>query len=139
MAELPEKKVLKNILLELKSRSLSSIDEMNKQQISFLGLIQSINSKFKSIDPKNDPNAKIVKDALDELFYVLSIGVADLTKILYRSQEDAKLYIKTLEEYSTELDNTLTQIFAQAQQQAEKEIHHMEELAKQTPTKPYSV
>jgi hypothetical protein len=140
MSEMPEKKVLKSILLELKSRSLASSDEMNKQQDAFYAMFETINSKMKSFNTKDmAPQSKELVNTLGELFYVVTVGVSNLTKTLHRSQEDMRLYVKTLEEYATELDNTLTQIFAQAKQQAEEEIKHMQELAERTPTKPYSV
>jgi hypothetical protein len=45
-----------------------------------------------------------------------------------------KLYIDSLEKYSTELDKTLSDIFEQAKKQAEEQIKQQEELTKKGST-----
>jgi len=49
-----------------------------------------------------------------------------------------KFYIETLEEYSTELDGTLTGIFESAKKQAEEQIRQQEELRRRASPESYT-
>ena len=60
----------------------------------------------------------------------LSAFVEMLDSCSKKTLEDFKLYIDTLERYSSELDQTLTSIFQQAQEMAEEEQKKQEELRK---------
>jgi len=61
----------------------------------------------------------------------------DFAKSVHRNAENMKFYIEALEEYSTELDGTLTDIFERARKDAEEQIEQQEELRKRTSPESY--
>lgn len=61
-------------------------------------------------------------DAFSEVIIRMDLLTEDFAKSVYRNNENVKFYIEALEEYSTELDGTLTHIFERARKDAEEQI-----------------
>lgn len=62
----------------------------------------------------------------------------DFAKSVHRNNENVQFYIDALEEYSAELDGTLTEIFERARKDAEEQIKQQEELRKRTSPESYT-
>lgn len=69
----------------------------------------------------------------------LHLLVDVLTNCSTTTLEDLKLYIDALEDYSSELDKTLTDIFEQAKKLAEEQQKKQEELRKRKAPESYRV
>jgi len=138
MSELPEKKVLKEMLEKLKAKVIGS-------QNTFLGL--SISTSTSMTESLQETLKNVVKmpegkektfgylilsmfNTWNQNFNLLNITVGALLS-------DMNLYIETLERYSMELDSTLTTIFEGAKKMAEEQQKKQEELKKKKP--PYGV
>jgi hypothetical protein len=129
MSELPERKVLKNLLVDLKSRTLSSEDEFKNKQSDFLNGLAEMVAKLKDLGDKHQVEGA---NSFILLISIIASSFNQLAETVRRSHDDMRLYIKALEQYSVELDKTLTEIFEQAKKQAEEQIEQEEALRKRT-------
>ena len=122
MSESAEKKVLKEMLVKLKAKTIMS-------QILFTGvslsMSQSTNDTLRSAldGVMKMPDGEAKKNALLLLavFQSWNQNLNLLNSSIVNLTGDMNLYIETLERYSTELDNTLKSIFEQAKKMAEEQ------------------
>jgi CRISPR/Cas system-associated endonuclease Cas3-HD len=73
------------------------------------------------------------KQKASTLIFLLGYLLQDFERLVTNSLatiDDMKLYADTLENYSVELDNTLTAIFEQAKKYAEEKSREQQELMK---------
>lgn len=132
MSDLPERKVLKNLLAELKSRTIASTEDVKEEQDGFFEQVSSLFKKITHINEESGDELREVTGDFANLFGIIVLSLRGLMRCVNRNREDTRLYIKALEDYSVELDNTLTQIFEQAKKQAEDQMKENEQLRKRT-------
>ena len=137
MSEMPERKVLKNILLKLKKKTITSEDR--HRQFS-----SSIRSAFKVYTKETLKIAKDWKRTIDKkglagIFAVAEEEVKSLIRNADGVIEDMKLYIEALENYCAELDKTLWEAIEQAKKEAEEQIKQQKELMKRKAPESYRV
>ncbi len=131
MTELPERKVLKQILEKLKTKTMSSKSNVSKRAMETYGSLEEINKRFEEIIkgiPESQGEAKMVIEQVKILFRVISIGFGILISQYEDALADMSLYVGSLENYSQELDKTLSGIFEQATKNAEEQIKKQNEL-----------
>lgn len=132
MAELPERKVLKEILAKLKAKTISEEDHFNNQMHNTWNLfIRSDDQALKLVEERK---GNISVESHKNVVHILLEQVGDLIHDSIHILEDMKLYIDSLEKYSTELDKTLSEIFEQARKQAEEQIKQQAEFVKKGST-----
>ena len=138
--EFPERKVLKNLLTKLKSHAIASQEELRREEERFIKRFEESHEKLKVLARKCEtvPNVKDAVDAFSEVIIRMDLLTEDFTKSVHRNDENMKFYIETLEEYSTELDGTLTGIFESAKKQAEEQIRQQEELRRRASPESYT-
>ena len=142
MSEFPEKKVLKDLLANLKKKTITSEDELKKTEETLATPVQNYRNKLlKNIDSdeviKNSPVLVSLAHNLIRFMDTIEIQIKNYSNVVHRNCDETKLYIEALEKYSTELDNTLTSIFEQATKQAEEQIKQQEELSKKDTSSAY--
>jgi hypothetical protein len=81
---------------------------------------------------ENNPEAKQVFAAFSEIIVLMDVLAEDFAKSVHRNNENQRFYIDALEEYSTELDGTLTELFERARNEADEQIKQQEELRRRT-------
>lgn len=132
MSKLSERKVLKKVLANLKSKSISS-NTIRKEIVTTT--LKDINSAWVELGKetwKKNPTLKLGLTALIQHVELL------IEKLVSRSEmavNDMEIYVDALERYSTNLDSTLTKIFQRAIKKAEEEIKRQRELMKRKPPK----
>lgn len=133
MSETPERKVLKEMLGKLKAKTIKS-DQ--RHQESLLGLDTAKGEVYEALIKLLESKRLDVDVAGYLGFMVRRLYSAIDTSLAYSTmvREDFKLYIDTLERYSTELDKTLIGIFERAIKMAEEELKKQEELRKRKPS-----
>ena len=135
MPELPERKVLKEMLLKLKAKIIATQQSYYKLSSD---LSQSVEKGLKKylMETSQMPEGEVktqslllatVVNGITQNYNMLGSSVASLIG-------DMNLYIETLESYSTELDNTLSDIFKEAEKQAEEQRKQQEDLRKKEPS-----
>jgi len=132
MAEVPERRVLKDILAKLKAKTISEEKYFQQQTQSILNLFTK--SHEQALLWKKERKNSISVDSHLNTVYTLFEQLSDLIRGSTDVLEDMKLYIDSLEKYSSELDKTLSDIFEQAKKQAEEQIKQQEELTKKGST-----
>jgi hypothetical protein len=140
MGELPEKKVLKDLLTKLKSHTISSEEDLKKEEERFTKRFEESHTRLLAVTKKceNTPEVKEATEAFSEIILLMDILIEDFAKSVHRNNENLRFYIDALEEYSTELDGTLTEIFDRARKEAEEQIKQQEELRKRTSPDSYT-
>jgi hypothetical protein len=138
--EFPERKVLKDLLTKLKSHTIASEEELRKEEERFMKRFEESHEKLKVLAKKCEtaPNVKDTVDAFSEVIIRMDLLEEDFAKSVHRNNENVKFYIEALEEYSTELDGTLTDIFERARRDAEEQIKQQEKLRKRTTPDSYT-
>jgi hypothetical protein len=129
--ETPERKVLKEMLMKLKTRVITS-------QTMFYGFSTSMSTTLTESLKKTleevlkMPEGETKRNALlilavfqtwNQNLNLLNFNISTLIG-------DMNLYIETLERYSTELDNTFTKIIEGARKMAEEQQRQQEEQRK---------
>ena len=132
MSESPERKTLKEVLANLKSKSLSS-KGICKQHIAFV--LESINETMKMIDEQLEKKPTPRNVTFMRLMKTIQTLLNDVISSSNTTISDMEIYIDALERYSANLDSTLNEIFEQARKHAEEEIKKQEELMKREPPK----
>jgi len=131
MAEPPERKVLKNLLVKLKAKSIASQNAFEKSYED-LGktLMEFYNATKKFADQNpNDESAKDMKTLLVSITTLIGFHNKEATIAI----EDLKLYVDALEDSYKELDETFEKaVYEPARRQAEAMIKEQEELSKKT-------
>jgi LPS O-antigen subunit length determinant protein (WzzB/FepE family) len=132
MAELPERKVLKEVLSDLKAKTLrskSNAEKSTKDLLEFLtkikGKAYEIHERDKEMTGEESP-AKLVFTYVDNI----ENSVVDLIKEYLNALEDVFMYVKWLENYSIELDKTLYDAIETGKKMAEEQIKEQSELMK---------
>ena len=140
MSELPERKALKEILLKLKTKTLASEKYYRTSSSDLLkGFeeIENLSKKRLKVEEGDVPEIIEFKLKLKSLMHGIYERVHEAIFLSYSICDDLKLYIDSLEIYSTELDKTLTSILEQARKQAEEQIKQREELMKRKSPESY--
>jgi len=135
MSETPQRSVLKEMLMKLKAKVIDS-------QKMFFGLsitmsatqTQTLRETLENVLKMPEGETKTSALLTLSLFNGWNQNLNLLSTVIVALINDMNLYIETLERYSTELDNTLTEIFTQAKQYAEQQQKQQEELKKKEPT-----
>lgn len=134
MSESPERKVLKNMLKKLKAKTINSEADLLK---SFTDLYEQVSKTWETLAkirqqkiPSQDARAL---EIIGLEMRGLDSFIGMLASCSKRTIDDFKMYIESLEQYSTELDKTLNDIFEQAEKMAEEQRKKQEELEKKKP------
>jgi len=132
MSEIPERKVLKMALTKMKANAITSIDKYGAR-------VKSINDflaiMFKTIQDIPKPSQADQDKANAVMMLLTNIGqqLQELEKDSLETINDWKTYTEVLENYSTELDGTLTKIFEDAIKQSTEQIEKQKELVGKKP------
>jgi septal ring factor EnvC (AmiA/AmiB activator) len=127
----PEKKVLKNALMKLKANVTSASAMYNEQIKSF--------SEFLNYTIRGMQGIKASGQDAQRISYVImmlgTIGqqATQLIKGSLETINDWRTYTEVLENYSAELDSTLTKIFEEAEKISKEQIEKQKELIGKTP------
>lgn len=140
MEEFPDRKVLKDLLAKLKSHTIASEEELRKEEERFIKRFEQSHERLKLLAKKceTQPTSRDAVDAFSEVIYRMDLLAEDFAKSVHRNSENVQFYIDALEEYSAELDGTLTEIFERARKDAEEQIKQQEELRKRTSPESYT-
>jgi len=138
--EIPERKVLKEMLKKMKAKVIES-------EKNVLLLSASMNESMTKDVSKSHEIAKGMPDVQTKTVSLLLVSVFDtwrrnfdlLNTTINALIGDIDLYIETLERYSIELDSTLTNIFEEAKKMAEEQRKKQEELMKKKPPESYRI
>jgi len=131
MSEIPERKVLKQVLSNLKTKTISSQDSFKKslgRQMQIFDAAEQSAEKLNQL--QKDASSKRIHEIVSTLQDVFARTAVEALGLL----DDLRIYIESLESYSTELDKTLSDIFEQARKQAEEQMKQQEELMKKGST-----
>ena len=137
MSDTPEKKVLKETLTRLKTKSITSI---SSYKLAIKPFFDTYRDMMKSLTQMTSELREEDKQKASTLIFLLSYLLQDFERLVTSSLatiDDMKLYADTLESYSVELDNTLTAIFEQAKKYAEEKTKEQQELMKKDDTASY--
>jgi len=135
MPELAERKVLKKMLLKLKAQIIARQQSYYKLSSD---LSQSMEEGLKKylVETSKMPEGEVKTQSL--LLATVVNGITQNYNMLGSSVTsligDMNLYIETLESYSIELDNTLGDIFKEAEKRVEEQQTQQEELRKKEPS-----
>jgi hypothetical protein len=134
LTEFTEHKVLKDLLTRLKSHAIASEEDLKKEEERFIKRFEESHNRLRTVanQCENNPEAKQAFGAFSEITALMDVLAEDFTQSVHRNNENQRFYIDALEEYSTELDGTLTDIFERARKEAEEQIKQQEELRKRT-------
>lgn len=142
MSEMPERKVLKEILLRLKARTLTAESQYRTASSSFLKIYEEAHERFvedTKVEQDDPPEIVQLKLKLQDVLRIIYERFYGLFSLSINMCDDLKLYIDSLETYSTELDKTLTDIFEQAKKAAEEQIKQQEEIMKRKSPESYRI
>jgi hypothetical protein len=132
MSELPEKKVLKNALTKLKANAITTNEKYNTQVKSFSEYLKMVANGLQDIPKPSGQDARRI-GAVIILLADIEQKVGQLVNGSLEAINDWKTYTEVLENYSAELDNTLTKIFEDAIKQSEERIEKQKELIGKPP------
>jgi len=132
MSEIPERKVLKDILLKLKTKTITSEERHGKLAITTRNAFRGYSNAIRKI--VEDKSKTINKRGLLGAFGMIEEQVQALISDADALREDMKLYIEALEKYCAELDKTLWDAIEQTRKEAEEQIKQQEKLMKKEPT-----
>jgi len=129
--EAPERKVLKEMLLKLKTKTITSQAMFAGLSLSMsTSLTEGLKNALEGVLKMPDSEAKkgallmlVVFQTWNQNLNLLNVSIANLVG-------DMNLYIETLEKYSTEIDNTFTSIVEKARKMAEEQQKQQEEQRK---------
>jgi hypothetical protein len=142
MADIPDRKVLKDVLALLKARSLASEERYNRiYQLVMDYALKTSNEAVKKFDDSNQPlDATYVATALSYVidFFRQAHGWS------LQLVDDLKLYIESLETRSSELDSAFwsgieeqaKRIVEEKKKEQEEQIKQQEEQLKRKPSTP---
>ena len=135
MSEIPERKVLKEMLAKLKSKAINSEKFYQVFVVGiisrFENLLQDLGKAYKE-NPDSELGFKIIaliRSLRDNIYWMMTTFANAL--------EDKKIYLESLESYSKELDDTLSDIFKQAEKMAEEQRKQQEEIMKRKSPESY--
>lgn len=128
MSKTPERKVLKETIAKLKAKNIASY---NFYLATVKVFQDSIESLVKQLQAASSQLEKGDQQKIDAVIVLLSVMGKDGTHLVTSSLNainDLKLYVDILENYSTELDSTLADIFEKAKKYAEEKTKEQKEL-----------
>jgi len=132
--ELPERKVLKEILAKLKAKDISSEENYKISCAYTVSSLQSLLQIFLKY-LKENPNAPDypLAERMAVVLKTLNDNVLSTISMSIRALDDKRVYTESLERYSSELDITLEEIFKQAEEKAKEQIKEMEKIREKKP------
>jgi hypothetical protein len=133
LSESPEKKVLKQTLVRLKSKTITSLESYGE---STKNTFQLINSLLASFEKSSSQLEGEQREAMQTIVFMFEDVRNDVTQLVRRSLDvidDWRTYTDVLESYSTELDNTLENIFEKAIRDSEEQIQKQRQLTDRKP------
>jgi hypothetical protein len=132
LSELPEKKVLKIALTKLKANAITANDTYN---IRIRLLTDFLMGMIKRIEDIPKPSEQDQQRMGVVIILLSNIGqqITELVKDSLATINDWKTYTEVLENYSAELDGTLTKIFEDAIKQSDDQIEKQKELTQKAP------
>jgi len=133
LSESPEKKVLKQTLVRLKSKTITSLESYGE---STKNTFQLINSLLASFEKSTSQLEGEQREAMQTIVFMFEDVRNDVTQLVRRSLDvidDWRTYTDVLESYSTELDNTLENIFEKAIKDSEEQIQKQKQLTDRKP------
>ncbi len=131
MSELPEKKVLKNTLMKLKANVLTATEAYNEEIKRFNELMSYTVKGLQGLETSGVEKQRV--GAVVVMLAIIGQHVEQVVKGSLETINDWRTYTEVLENYSAELDNTLTKIFEDAIKQSLEEVEKQKELFKGTP------
>lgn len=135
MSEMPERKVLKDILVKLKAKAITSM----KNYLELAKSTQEIFA-FNLKEAREYSNERAGDQAAFGIFTMSSIldsQVHSLIRYSISLLDDMQLYMESLEKYSGELDKTLWDAIEQAKKKAEEQMKEQEEIMKRKSPESY--
>ena len=130
MSDSPERNMLKETIGKLKTKNITSMT-------NYFQMVKAFNTNLqKLVNSINDSSSKAnqkEKGTFDAIILMLGTIVDDMNKVIANSLEtieELKLFSDTLESYSIQLDNSLSEIFAQAKKNAEVKTQEQEAIMK---------
>jgi type VI protein secretion system component VasK len=133
LSESPEKKVLKQTLVRLKSKTITSLESYGE---STKNTFQLINSLLASFEKSTSQLEGEQREAMQTIVFMFEDVRNDVTQLVRRSLDvidDWRTYTDVLESYSAELDNTLENIFEKAIKDSEEQIQKQKQLTDRKP------
>jgi hypothetical protein len=125
---MPERKVLKEMLVKLKIKAINSQILLARTSLSMsTTTTESIKNALEEVMKMPDGEAKKNSLLILTVFQSWNQNLNLLNASIVNLIGDMNLYIETLERYSTELDNTFTSIIDQAKKMAEEQRKQQEE------------
>jgi hypothetical protein len=131
LSELPERKVLKNTLMKLKSNVIRADETYDGQIKGFNEVIFHTMQGLNNIKASG-ADAQAVGGMII-LVGTIAQAVQQLVKQSLETINHWRTYTEVLENYSAELDSTLTKIFEDAVKQSEEQSEKQKELFKGQP------
>lgn len=131
MAELPERRVLKEVLSDLKAKTLKSQNRAANSASNLLTLMDKINNtigEYAQIQ-KGTANEKAA-DAIHTGVMNMISWVIDVLQEYSSASDDMNIYVRSLEKYSIELDKTLYDAIEEGKKKGEEQIKEQNELMK---------
>ena len=127
MSKTSEIKVLKETIAKLKAKNIASYNFYLATVKVFQDSIKSLIEQLQSVSSQLMEEEQ---EKVDEVIKLLSVVGKDGTHLVTSSLKainDLKLYVDVLENYSTELDSTLVDIFKKAEKYAEEKTKEQKE------------
>lgn len=135
MPETPERKVLKEMLVKLKTKVFDCQKMFFELSISMsTTMTENLSESLENVMKMPEGEAKTTSLFMLTLFHTWNQHLNLLNTTISALIGDMNLYIETLERYSVELDSTLTDIFERAKKMHEEELKKQEELRKRKPS-----
>lgn len=132
MSELPERKVLKDILPKLKLKAMNSDNRFEQSATNTMSsLVKDINDLKQQIEISKSGKERTIS----VLFLALANSMYSTINMLIMTArtvvEDSKIYIDSLEKYSSELDKAF---WGDIEKKIEEERKKQEQRMKKEPT-----
>ena len=138
MSEIPERKVLKEMLVKLKRKTIISKRRHRQLETQTNRILPLLANKLGEIAGKRmsmSTRTQSILGMVSEFLHYFDALVSSSDGLV----ENLEIYMETLERYSAELDKTLTGIFEQAKKLAEEQQKKQEELRKRKAPESYRV
>jgi len=131
MSEMPEKKVLKMALTKMKANAITAAEKYNMRMKNLNEFLQWTAKTVDEMQTSAEDPRRF--DAMKVLLGNIGQQVGELEIDSIETINDWKTYTEVLENYSAELDGTLTKIFEDAMKQSEEQIEKQKELVGKKP------
>ena len=136
MSESPERKVLKGTLAKLKKKTLKAQRGFCEDANSLVERFGKLFEGYEKIEELIKKEFKPLGEITGEFKLIMSMVKNSFYRFLgntIKTFEDMNMYLSSLEQYSTELDNTLKAILDRTKEEQEKMIAELDELRKKKP------